>query len=180
MKRIKSTLEDEQLLVNESANPADRASAAESLASDGLIDIVSPILKQWLEHSEPMLREEAITLLLGGFGYEQYVEKAILMLHNDPYWLTRGDAAFALSSFATRFKSAEKYKDKIIKELLRSLISEEDKVIQRKSYQSLYEIITTKLLQFDKDEFDRNCDIDWNLLQPYLDKYGLQKPDKFN
>lgn len=46
MKRIKSTLEDEQLLVDESANPADRASAAESLASDGLIDVVSPILNQ--------------------------------------------------------------------------------------------------------------------------------------
>ncbi len=41
MKRIKSTLEDEQLLVDESANPADRASAAGSLASDGLIDVVS-------------------------------------------------------------------------------------------------------------------------------------------
>ncbi len=53
---------------------------------------------------------------------------------------------------------------------------EEDEVIQRKSYQSLYEIITMKLLQFDKDEFDRERDVDWNLLLPYLEKYSLQKP----
>lgn len=175
MKRIKSTSQDELILINENADPTERVRAARCLASDGFVDLLQPTLDSWLNLSEPLLREEAITLLLGGFGYENYVDKAIKILSDDPDWLVRGDAAFALSSFAIRFREAEKYNNQIVSALFRSLLNDEDEAVQEKSYKGLYELLTKQPLISSRDVFDRDNDVDWNLLTPYLERYNLSK-----
>jgi aryl-alcohol dehydrogenase-like predicted oxidoreductase len=46
------------------------------------------------------LRSQAVISLVDGWKKPQHLEDAAKMLHNDPAWLARADAAFAL--FSTR------------------------------------------------------------------------------
>ncbi|MBA4124418.1 MAG: HEAT repeat domain-containing protein [Acidobacteria bacterium] len=176
MKRVKSTQYDEIILRDESTSPADRVSAATVLASDGFGQEIFPVLEKWLNHSHFLLRAEAIWMILSGFGHQKYVEKAIQMLHNDDNWSVRKYASLALSDFSKEYVEGKKYEEQIIKELLISLLNDEDGFVQRDSYKGLYKLIKGKRERSDENEFDRNRDVDWDLLLPYLDKYGLQKP----
>lgn len=179
MNRVKSTLEDEQILADEAADPVERGSSARKLLSDGYFDTAFPILAQWFDHPESTLREDAISLLLGSLGHQKYVGKVIEMLHTDSSDFVRGDAANSLSNFCVDFVEGEKYEEQIIKELLVGLLKDEDSFVQKHCYNGLYKIIKKERwkLYDEIDYFDRNRDVDWNLLQPYLEKYGLQKPD---
>ncbi len=176
MKRIKSTQNDEIVLRNESVPPADRVSAATVLASDGFGREIFPVLEEWLNHSHFLLRGEAIWMILSGFGHQKYVQKAIQMLHQDSNWSVRKYASLALSDFSKEYIAGKKYEEQIIEQLLISLLNDEDEFVQRDSYKGLYKLITDNVLTFDKDSFDRNRDVDWNLLRPYLEKYKLKKP----
>lgn len=177
MIRNKSTLEDELILNDETANPADRASAAESLASDGFGKKLHPILDKWLNHSEFILRNEAIWLLLGAWGHQKYFNKAIDMLKNDSHWIVRKGVASYLVSFTQDFIEGEKYERQIMKELILSLLNDEDEFVQRNCYKNLHQLIRKEKLKEDKNHFDCEKDVDWEMLEPYLKKYDLQKPN---
>lgn len=176
MKRIKSTLEDEIMLLDENASPPDRVNSMKKLASDGFGDKIHPVLDNWLNHSHFLLRDAAVSMLLVSWGQQKYVGKVIEMLHNDTDWSVRGTAATALANFSKEFIEGSKYEQKIVGELLISLLKDEDEFVQRDSYKGLYKLIKGECERSDENEFARNRDVDWDLLQPYLDKYGLQKP----
>lgn len=177
MKRLKSTPEDERILKDEAANPADRASAAESLAFDGFGKQLHPVLDEWLTSSEFILRNHAISMLLGIWGHKKYLNEGLNFLHSDEHWLVRKGSSIALLKFAQEFIEGEKYKNQIMKELLISLIQDENQFVQKSSYKCVYQLITGRKLNVDEDYFDRNRDANWDLLQPYLDKYNLSKPE---
>lgn len=177
MNRIKSTLKDEQILLDETANPADRASAAESLAFDGFGKQIHPVLDEWLISSEFILRNQAISMLLGIWGHRKYLNTGFNLLHSDEHWLVRKGSSIALSKFAREFIEGTKYRDQIIRELISSLIKDENQFVQKNSYKCVYELITSKKFNMDKDYSDRSQDVDWNLLKPYLEKYSLNKPE---
>jgi len=176
MKRVKSTPQDEIILADENANPVERSSSATKLLSDGYGKVVVPVLEQWFEHRESILREDAVSLLLASLGHEKYVDKAIKILHSDTDYVVRHDAARGLAKFCVDFIEGKKYENQINKELLLALVQDNEPYVQKECYKGLCRIITGKNLKEDKDSFDLNQDVNWNLLQPYLDKYGLQKP----
>lgn len=173
--RIKSTLDDERLLLDESADVVDRTFAIRSLAYDGF-DEIEPILSNLLTHSEALLRGEAIIALLSRFDKPQYLEKAIQMLRFDNDFEARQNGALALSMFAQFSSEKNAYKEIVIKELLEAIIRDKNEFVQKRSYEHLYQVITGKNLFVESHPFDRAKDVDWNLLNPYLKKYNLEKP----
>lgn len=177
MNRIKSTKQDEIIVKDEKVSSVMRISAMKKLASDGFSDIIHPTLENWLIHPDFLLRDASISMLLRFWGQEKYISKIIEILHYDTDWSVRGTAAIALADFSEEFIEGEKYKPKIIKELLVSLIKDSDEFVQRDSYKGLYKLITDKELDFDKNIFDRIQDVDWQILEPYLKEYDLQKPN---
>lgn len=179
MKRVKSTPEDEKILLDENADLAGRSSSAKKLLSDGYGEIVIPVLEEWLYNQESSLREDAVSLLLASLGHEKHVEKAIEMLHNDPDETVRSNAARGLTLFCVNFIEGEKYEERIVKELLITLLQNDDTFVLQDCYKGLHVIIKKEKWKYsdEKDLFNRNQDVDWNLLQPYLDKYDLHKPD---
>ncbi len=177
MKRIKSTPQDEITLRDKTANPADRASSASKLAFDGLREQVNPVLDNWLRDSDPLLRSESVWMLIARFGNQKYIDEAINMVHRDSDYVVRGTAVRALTLFAKEIIGGERHRDQIIKELFISLLNDKDELVQKDSYEGLYRLITKKELKDDKDYFDLNKDVDWDLLQPYLEKYNLQRSE---
>lgn len=176
MIRKKSKLEDEQIVRDESVDQVERASAALRLASDGFGKDLHPILDKWLDDPNFILRSEAINLLLGSWGFEKYLKKGVEMLQKDQRWEVKCAAASALKSFATNFDKGEKYKTTILKKLFESLLNDENKIVQKRVYEYIYNIITHKKIFIESYEFDEQRDINWNLLEPYLEKFNLQKP----
>ena len=178
MKRIKSTPQDEIILADENADPVERSSSAKKLLSDGYGKVVVPVLEQWFEHKESSLRDDAVSLLLASLGHQKHVGKAVQMLHNDPDYIVRSNAARGLAIFCTKFIEGEKYEEKIIKELLLALIQDDEPYVQKDCYKGLCSIINEESWDYydEKNSFDSEKDVDWNLLQPYLEKYGLEKP----
>ena len=49
-------------------------------------------------------------------------------------------------------------------------------LFNRESYQWICNIIKKTEKSSDNDLFNLKTDVDWTLLQPYLDKYDLQRP----
>lgn len=161
---------------NDSADIVERIEAIETLAFDGYKEM-KPLLQQLLNRENHFLRAEAIKTLLARWEDSDYIDKAIEILKNDNEWSVRSSAAFSLAEYLKYSDKKENVKDKILEELVHCLLNDKDESVQETCYEKFYEIVTGKYLKSSSTEFDRNGNVDWNLLQPYLDKYGLQKPD---
>lgn len=175
MERRKAKPNDEKLIYDESANMVDRDAAIFRLAVDGYEEM-QPLLESLLTHSQYMLRSRAIKVLLGGWGLSEYFDKAVEMLHSDCDYSVRSGACFALSQYTQHFEDGRKRRDNIILQLIRRLLEESDVAVQESCYEELLKIIEGKHFHSESYEFNRNTDVDWDLLQPYLEKYNLQKP----
>lgn len=169
---------DEIILTDESADPIERSSSAKKLLSDGYGKQVVPVLAQWLDHQDALLREDAVSLLLASLGQEKYLNKAIELLHNDSDDTVRGDAARGIAIFCAKFIEGEKYQDEVIKELLLSLIRDKDTFVRQNSYKGLLQVIEKRDWNYydEKDSFNPISDVDWEFLEPFLNKYSLKKP----
>jgi hypothetical protein len=177
MKRIKSKPEDEQILTDESIDAPTRIDSMIRLAFDGFSDLIHPVLDKWLTNPYFLLRSEAIQMLLEFWGHQKYVPIAENMLFDDSEWLVRKTASRSLSAFALKFIEGEKYEERITSSLLESLVRDESIFVQRQDYEGLLKILKIKNSVGEIDYFDRNRDVDWSLLQPYLEKYNLSKPE---
>lgn len=82
-------------------------------------------------------------------------------------WIGRADAAFALGQFA--FYSGKR-REEIVRTLVRVLGEDPDPAVQAACYEQLLHLLAPErdVPVFD-DDFDRRRDVDWSLLQPYLD-----------
>ena len=168
MKRRKSREGDERLIHDESANVAERASAIFRLAVDGFTEM-EPYLVELLSHKEYLLRAESIKVLLGGWGKERHLDKAIEMLHYDLEYEVRSSTAFSLDGFVVRFEDGQKHKERVLKELIKQLQNDEDQFVQRQCYVSALLIIENKRIGVEvQDNFNREKDVDWNLLKLYV------------
>ncbi len=113
------------------------------------------------------LRGAAVKALVGQWDKQRYLEEATQILHTDPEWGARADAAVALSMF-TRFSGQQR--ESILRELTRALIRDEDCAVQKRCYKELLQILApSKSVTSIPDYFDRSRDVDWELLKPYLD-----------
>lgn len=169
--RHKSTPDDDDLAYDESARPVDRAGAVKRLALDGFTEI-EPLLAELLHHDNFLLRGQAIKLLLSIWTRSRYIDDGVKMLHSDSEWEVRANAAFALSSFAAY---TGEQRERIVRELLVQLLNDEDHAVQRRCYEGLLQLIVPERSQANSPTyFNRERDVDWELLKPYLDE--LQVP----
>jgi len=176
MQRLKSTPQEDLILVDESASSEDRESAVNRLAFDGCFSILEPELEKWLNHKDFILKGKALKVLLGRMGKEKYIDEAIEILQSDKNWSVRTDFAYALKQLAGKFEIKADVKEKVVKALTTALMNDEEPFVQQSSYAALLELIKGK--KNESDSFDREKDVDWEILQPYLKKYDLQNINK--
>src|SRR5690606_30122003 len=117
--------------------PVDRASALSRLAADGRTDLI-PLAREWLSHKHPMLRSEAVGMLLVFWRLEEDVPPVIGVLHDDPDDSVRGAAARALSTF---LKRTNHHRDMILRALVRQLERDDDEITQRSCYEQLLNLL---------------------------------------
>lgn len=172
--RHKSTPEDDRAIVDVSADPAERASALTRLAFDAAYEL-EPQIASLLDEADPMVRGEAMSVLLGWWRRGEYFERAVDMLHHDPDEWPRGDAAFALTEFVARMPheepAAPEVRERVIRELVRRLVEDDSDTVQAKCYEGVLIAIGPEDrwgIQLP-DVFDRERDVDWKRLAPYLD-----------
>ena len=123
------------------------------------------------------MRRIATNVLLADWGQSKYLDKVVEILHDDPNEDLRISAAYALGTFVLDFEVGLKYKDRVLKELIKQLQVDADFSVQTTCYEEAYKIIKNKQFGVDfskhgphpSDFFNRDRDVDWELLKPYMD-----------
>jgi hypothetical protein len=169
--RYKSTPQDDALARDETADPIDRVAAIAKLTFDQLYEF-EPLFVRLLDHPSHYLRGRSIYSLVGSWNKAKYLERAIEMLHTETEWEARKEVALALTSFVLYSTICTPVqRERIICELVNTLLTDEDEFVQGGCYKNLIKILAPerKLIPLP-DYFDRKRDVDWNLLKPYLNK----------
>jgi hypothetical protein len=167
--RYKSSPDDDRLIQDENARPLDRAAAMTRLRFDKLYHF-EPFFASLLDHAAYVLRGEAIKTLLGMWKRSEYLDAAIQLLRSDPEWETRTDAAFAMTMALGQGVIKGSERERVIEELAQALMRDEDDIAQSRYYELLLEILAPERKGAVPDYFNRERDVDWQLLKPYLDK----------
>lgn len=181
MIRNKSRNGDEKLIYDETSDPVERVAAISRLAVDGY-EKMEPFLAKLLRHENYLLRSEAINVLLSGWGEQKYLEDTIRLLHEDPDDTVRNYAARSLGTFTMRFEDGQKHKQRILRELIKQLQNDANFTVQTVCYEEAYKIIKNKRFGVDfskwgphpSDFFNRDRDVDWELLKPYMENASPQ------
>ena len=168
MKQI--TPEDLRNLTDGNADIAARVEALNRLAywEKGKYDHLEPTIAGLLHDPSAFIRGGAIKTLLAGWYRDGYVDQAaeILRMDRDEDWTARADAAFALAQYTIR---TGKHHNRIVGELVRALLQDQDSAVQERSYQELLRVLAPERDAYAATgEFDRDRDVDWDLLRPYM------------
>ena len=121
---------DDLLLRDPTADILDRIGALNRLATDRHLD-VEPIAAGWLTHEMSIVREEAIQALLTYLTLEKYVDVALRMLHEDPAWQSRSQAASSLAFFA---RTTGKRRPEIANALAKAALHDPHRRVVEKAY----------------------------------------------
>lgn len=164
------TPDDLRNLSDPNADPVDRVQALSRLAhwEKGKYNNLEPTIAGLIaDDPSSAVRGGAIKTLLSGWKREKYFELAIQMLHTDTDadWIARADAAYALSAFA---KYTGKGRDRVIRELAKAVRDDDAWPVQQRCYEELLELLAPDHEANFSGEFNRDRDVDWNLLSPYL------------
>jgi hypothetical protein len=166
MKQI--TTRDLATLTDSTAEPADRAEVLMRLAhwDKGQHERLEGTIAGLLADPSAMVRGGAIKTLLA-WGKDKYVDAAIQLLRTDKDedWNARANAAFALASYVY---NSGKQRDRIVRELVHALREDPEWPVQERCYESLLEILAPERSVEAAGEFDRDRDVDWELLRPYV------------
>lgn len=165
MQRYKSSPADDQLVRDPHADSLERASSIARLAFDQLYEF-EPVFAALLTDQSSDLREAAIKALLGRWNLPQYLEAGITLLHHDPDWVVRSDAAFALASYV-QFTGDQR--ERVMRELVRCVQHDTDPAVQEQCYSKFLALLNGHSSYNEPDDFNRDRDVDWELLKPYLD-----------
>jgi HEAT repeat protein len=160
----KFSAEMEQRLLDDGANPVERANAIICMRADGL-ECHEALLVALLNHPSPHLRAEALRALLG-WGREQWVPLALKWLAGDRDEHVRSFVAFDLAYAATRFPVHERA---IVEALVRVLEHDASEFVAAKANSALQFLLVpgAQFLEIPNDDFDRHRDVDWELLKPF-------------
>lgn len=166
MKQI--TNEELGKLTDTAAEPADRAEVLMRLAhwEKGKHENLESTISGLLADPSAMVRGGAIKTLLA-WGKDKYVDAAIRLLRadKDEDWTARANAAFALAAYVS---NTGKQRERIVRELVGALREDPEWPVQERCYESLLEILAPERSVETGGEFDRERDVDWDLLRPYI------------
>ncbi|WP_437606294.1 hypothetical protein WMF20_35580 [Sorangium sp. So ce834] len=167
MSKIQSNAQDERLINDERAAATDRASAISRIGSDRLYQHEKSI-SMLLQHEEPVLRERAAAVLVALWGRKSYVDAVIHMLHQDADLYCRLKASSILWNFATFSASNREDRDIVLRALAQSVARDKDSMVQAASYKHFLELTSPERAAGVPDELDRDSDVEWELMMPYL------------
>ena len=154
------------LVCDEFAAPVERASAMMRLAVDGHTEMIE-LAEQWLSHDSVDLRLEAIRLLIGGWELRDRIPQALHLIRHDPAPAVRATAARALLRYHRRTGES---RDLTLRALVDHLRNDEDEVNQQGAYEQLLaELRPNDQLPALPRDFDRERDVDWELLRPWME-----------
>lgn len=169
MTRYKSTPEDEQLVRDDSADPLERETSIKRLAYDQIYEMEATFARL-IKDSSPYVKGAALNALLAYWKKSQYIDDAICVLRQDESPTSREKAAFALSQFLNRNDAAKDYEKRIVSELVRALTHDDDFGVQEVCYQEIVKrLAPDRKVVSHAMYFNRERDVDWELLKPYLD-----------
>ncbi|MCG8424921.1 MAG: hypothetical protein MJE77_44120 [Proteobacteria bacterium] len=171
--RRKSREGDEELVVDETADPVARCSAMGRLLADRRFEF-RRLARNWLDHPDPLLRDEAPAKLLIYFrdhpGVEADVARVKTLARTDPEPLVRGAAVRALSSY---LKLAKRDRSDILRTLVHVLETDDEWSTQLTCYEELIERIAPHRrneVPSGKSGFDRSRQVDWDLLAEWREQ----------
>jgi hypothetical protein len=161
-----STAEDERLIRDDTADWGKRASAIFNVAVDGWEHLEADIARL-LDHEWDGLRGEALSALVLFWKKDAYLPRAFRMLADDPEKFARAQAASALAGFA---RSTDREREKILRALGRTVHSDPEPFVVRAAYVGMLRLLAPdrKTSTLPDEDFTRDRDVDWKLLQPYL------------
>ncbi|MBK8252197.1 MAG: HEAT repeat domain-containing protein [Polyangiaceae bacterium] len=169
---MKSTNRDRKLLLDSTADPDDRVRALSRVGADHLVEY-EPLVATLLDHEDSILRGKAASVLLGLWQRTKYDERIVEMLLTDPDWGARHSAASAISTYL-RFPNepddlTNERRTKLLKALVRSITEDEEQLTQANSYRCFIKCVAPDREEPFRTEFDRERDVDWELVTPYLE-----------
>lgn len=156
--------EMEQSLLDDGANPVERANAIICMRADGL-ERHETRLVALLSHPSPHLRAEALRALLS-WGRVQWVPLALEWVASDRDEHVRSFVAFDLAHAATRFPG---HKRTIVEALVRVLEHDASELVAAKADSALRFLLLpgAQFPEIPNDDFDRHKDVDWERLKPF-------------
>jgi hypothetical protein len=132
----------------------------------GKYDHLESAIAAHLHHQLPMVRGQAIGTLLGAWGRSRYFDTAAQMLleDRDEDSSARTGAVLALKAYANKNPGE---RERVIRILVKALKQDPDEVLQMSAYQAILDLLLP-----DNDfeapyEFDRDRDVDWEILKPF-------------
>jgi hypothetical protein len=167
----KITADDLRNLTDAKADVPDRVEALTRLAywERGKYNHLESTIVGLLKDPSAMVRGAAIKTLVAGWFLEKYVDEAIAILRNDrdEDWSARADAAFALAQYAIH---TGKDRDRIVRELVRTIRTDIDPAVQQRAYEEALRIVAPDRDAYSSPlDFDRDRDVDWDVLLPYME-----------
>ncbi|MCG8423428.1 MAG: hypothetical protein MJE77_36475 [Proteobacteria bacterium] len=168
--RRKSREGDEELVIDEAADPVERGSALGRLLADGRREY-RPLTRQWLAHSEPVLREAATSKLLIYFRGEPDIDEDIARV----IALSRGDAepgvrGAAISALSGYLELTGLHRERILQLFVNRLEYDDDYIVQMACYEELLSHIAPERVTEmppHTTPFDRDQHVDWSLLSAW-------------
>ncbi|MEZ4435434.1 MAG: hypothetical protein R3F65_23775, partial [bacterium] len=128
-------LADWVCLVDEAADPNERINALVRLRRAGHLDRLWPVADEWLSHPTPLLRAEALSLLMiWARRPTDHLSRVFNVLHHDPSWWVRADAGRLL---VDPLRGIVEERDLILRHVVQQLEVDEDEDTQMSLYESL-------------------------------------------
>jgi vesicle coat complex subunit len=157
---------DVRALTDPNSDPVDREAALRHLAhwEKGKYVHLEPTIARLFHDPIPMVRGAAIKALVGTWHLTDHVDEALKMMRGDSDWSVRADAAFAVGSYA---KYTGHERERILKALAEAVRADEDPAVQEAAYEQVLALLERDIT-WSAGEFDRDRNVDWELLQPHL------------
>lgn len=129
------------------------------------------VISLLIDHEDPVVREEALSVLLVKWTDIRYRRRAAMALIDDPDFGVRARAALGLASVCSEATRGED-----IRLLLRTLCdSEEDPETRRSSYEALFLIAGRHDFPTRARPFEAERDVDWSWVDELRLETALEK-----
>lgn len=167
MRKKKPDALDLWLVSDEGANPRERAAAISRIGADRSRAHEAAIAAL-LRHKDASIRESAAMVLVAYWGLSAYLGAVVDMLRRDSELSCRLTASNVLCVFAERHAGGPSDRAFVLRALVQSVMQDEDPMVQASSYQRFLKLVAPERVAAAPDELDREDDVDWDLMAPYL------------
>ena len=165
----KTTAKHIQALTDKSASHVVRAGAIGVIAYDKLYEY-EPQLRELVDDSDDFIQAIALFHLVGTWGRIDLLDTLLHIALHHPSSFSRDEMYAALGNLIAYHKITDsEIKDRALTTLIAALLNETDSTQQRSAYEAILHILDGSIPIFSKKTFDRDADISWVRLEPYMD-----------